>query len=95
MNSSPVQNLHPTVSVVAFINSVEQQLKDRLIALEIKPGSAKALKMECEFLAGAMAAANAFFPNVDDKKITEYGTPRWIFSMMTGRTVTSIEPLQE
>lgn len=67
--------------------AVTKVLRERLYALDIKPGSKKALDAECHFLCGAMATLNFVFPNEDDDAISEMIPPAWIFGPLAGRSV--------
>lgn len=66
--------------------ALTKTLRERLYALDIKPGSKRALDAECHFLCGAMATLNVVFPNEDSGRISEMIPPSWIFGPLTGRS---------
>ncbi len=76
---------------VSLVRKVERTFKDRLEALSIKPKSAKGLSEQAAFLSGAMAAINAIAPNANPERLSEFCPPRWVVTIMTGRSVLDFE----
>ncbi len=71
----------------ALVAAIQDSLRNRLQALEVKLGTATALKHEAAFMSGAMCAINALKPNDDPNKISEWIPPMWCIAPMTGRSV--------
>jgi hypothetical protein len=65
--------------------AVKEHLSFRLRAQNLK-GKAR-LKEEATFIAGASAALHAVFGDSENTNLTDYVPPKWIVSIMSGRSI--------
>lgn len=76
----PMSSKKDTIAVM--INRVESVLRERMVVLNVKPGSKRGAAMQAEFLCGAMTASQ-------EKPV------RWVMCIVSGRSVLSLPPLDE
>ena len=74
-----------TTSKSKIQTAVKEHLSSRLRAQNLK-GRAR-LKEEASFIAGASAALHAVFGDPDNASLTDYVPPKWIVSIMAGRSI--------
>ena len=65
---------------------IEESLRRRLENFGLPPGSLRGLKMQAEFLSGAMAALQAIFPDDDPERLSSAIPPSWVINVLSGRS---------